>query len=67
MTDMRTAPKEKEQHPHYRALRLAEKTNNYYLLFPAFLTWAHLAFADAASLALQTALNFFLGFRTALP
>jgi len=35
---------------------------NHNLLFPAAFTFAHLAFANAANLALPAAVNFFLGF-----
>ena len=38
------------------------ETNNYSLLFPAFFALAHLAFANAASLALPAADSFLLGY-----
>jgi hypothetical protein len=47
--------------PHKRA-RPQSETNNYSLLFPASFALAHLAFANAESLALAAGLIFLLGF-----
>jgi hypothetical protein len=53
---------QKAQHPGQRALRLNQKTRNYNLLFPAFLTFAQRALAAAEIAALPAALIFLLGF-----
>jgi hypothetical protein len=59
---MQSAVMQKAQHP-IKSVAPESSPRNYNLLFPAFLTFAHLALAAAERAALPAALNFLFGFR----